>query len=104
MDWANEQHHGQLSRYGTCTSKKMEETKFEELTIKLGYPYVYTHQGNCEHLLVFRDLRYSFYTYRRDFVCHNDESFAGAGCRGCIKNGNPTLACRCASGCMNVSS
>ena len=41
----------------------MEETKFEDLKIKLGYPYVYTHQGNCEHLLIFRDLRYAFYPY-----------------------------------------
>ena len=41
----------------------MEETKFEDLKIKLGYPYVYTHQGNCEHLLIFRDLRYAFYSY-----------------------------------------
>jgi hypothetical protein len=60
MEWTNEKHKGQQPRYGVCTSKKMEETKFEDLTIKLGYPYVYTHQGNCEHLLIFRDLRYSF--------------------------------------------
>ena len=60
MDWANKKHEGRLPRFGVCTSKKMEETKFEDLTIKLGYPYVYTHQGNCEHLLIFRDLRYNF--------------------------------------------
>ena len=57
MDWANKKHHGRVPRFGVCTSKKMEETKFEDLTVKLGYPYVYTHQGNCEHLLIFRDLR-----------------------------------------------
>ncbi|XP_021940845.1 snRNA-activating protein complex subunit 3 isoform X2 [Zootermopsis nevadensis] len=35
----------------------MEKTKFEALTVRLGYPYVYQHQGNCEHLIVFSDLR-----------------------------------------------
>ncbi|XP_028392251.1 snRNA-activating protein complex subunit 3-like isoform X2 [Dendronephthya gigantea] len=57
MDWTNKKHNGELPRYGVCSSKKMEETKFEDLTIKLGYPYVFVHQGDCEHLLLFRDLR-----------------------------------------------
>jgi snRNA-activating protein complex subunit 3 len=35
----------------------MEKTKFEDLTVRLGYPYVYQHQGNCEHLIVFSDVR-----------------------------------------------
>ena len=58
MEWTNKVHKEQLPRYGVCTSKKMEETRFEDLTIKLGYPYVYAHQGNCEHIFIFRDLRY----------------------------------------------
>lgn len=57
MDWTNRKHGGQLPRYGVCNSKRMEVTRFEDLAIKLGYPYVYVHQGNCEHLLIFRDLR-----------------------------------------------
>ena len=35
----------------------MEDTKFEELKIRLGYPYYYCHQGNCEHLMIFDDMR-----------------------------------------------
>ena len=42
----------------------MEETRFEDLTIQLGYPYLYFHQGNCEHLLVFKDVR--LYDWRID--------------------------------------
>lgn len=30
---------------------------FADLTIQLGYPYLYVHQGNCEHMVVFSDLR-----------------------------------------------
>ncbi|XP_046842754.1 snRNA-activating protein complex subunit 3-like [Xenia sp. Carnegie-2017] len=56
MDWIKS-HKNEEARYGVCTSKKMEESSFEDLSIKLGYPYVYMHQGNCEHLLIFRDLR-----------------------------------------------
>ena len=35
----------------------MEETKVEDLEIRFGYPYVYVHQGQHEHLLVFTDAR-----------------------------------------------
>lgn len=35
----------------------MEETRFIDLTIQLGYPYVFVHQGECEHIIVFSDLR-----------------------------------------------
>ncbi|KAJ4433084.1 hypothetical protein ANN_15341 [Periplaneta americana] len=42
---------------GPFQTARMEDTKFEDLTVRLGYPYVYQHQGNCEHLLVFSDVR-----------------------------------------------
>lgn len=37
--------------------KTMETTKLNELTVRIGCPYLYLHQGNCEHLLVFSDIR-----------------------------------------------
>lgn len=37
--------------------KSTIDQKISDLTIRLGYPYLYVHQGNCEHLLVFSDLR-----------------------------------------------
>lgn len=42
---------------GPFTTAKMEDTKMEDLTIRLGYPYVYVHQGNHEHLFTFTDAR-----------------------------------------------
>jgi len=35
----------------------MEDTKFQDMTVRLGYPYLYQHQGNCEHLICFSDVR-----------------------------------------------
>lgn len=35
----------------------MEDTKFEDLTVRLGYPYLYQHSGNCEHLFTISDIR-----------------------------------------------
>ena len=42
---------------GPFKTALMEKTKFEDLTVRMGYPYVYQHQGNCEHLIVFSDAR-----------------------------------------------
>ncbi|XP_034949186.1 snRNA-activating protein complex subunit 3 [Chelonus insularis] len=36
---------------------KMEETRVDSLTVRFGYPWVYQHQGNCEHLIVISDAR-----------------------------------------------
>ena len=35
----------------------MSEVRVKELTLRLGQPYLFQHQGNCEHLLIFSDLR-----------------------------------------------
>lgn len=39
------------------TTAIMEETRLRDLNFKLGFPYVFQHYGNCEHLLVFSDVR-----------------------------------------------
>ncbi|XP_029012902.1 snRNA-activating protein complex subunit 3 [Betta splendens] len=36
---------------------KMEETLFADLKIKVGFPYLYCHQGDCEHLVIITDIR-----------------------------------------------
>ncbi|KAG7260988.1 hypothetical protein CRUP_016935 [Coryphaenoides rupestris] len=36
---------------------KMEDTRFVDLTIKVGFPYLYCHQGDCEHLVIITDIR-----------------------------------------------
>lgn len=35
----------------------METSSFNMIDLRLGYPYLYMHQGNCEHLIVFTDAR-----------------------------------------------
>ena len=35
----------------------MEDTKFSDLKVKVGYPYLYCHQGDCEHLVLITDIR-----------------------------------------------
>uniref|UniRef100_A0A1I7UMN3 snRNA-activating protein complex subunit 3 n=1 Tax=Caenorhabditis tropicalis TaxID=1561998 RepID=A0A1I7UMN3_9PELO len=35
----------------------MEGVKIIDLQLRLGQPYVFQHSGNCEHLLIFHDLR-----------------------------------------------
>lgn len=54
IDWAASDPAREI---GPFQSKCMESTTFADLEIRLGYPYVYQHQGKCEHLMVFTDLR-----------------------------------------------
>lgn len=42
---------------GPMTTKKMEDTYVRDLEPRLGYPYVFVHLGNCEHIVVFVDVR-----------------------------------------------
>ncbi|KAJ8336158.1 hypothetical protein SKAU_G00395010 [Synaphobranchus kaupii] len=43
--------------FPTFQTAKMEETTFRDLKIKVGYPYLYCHQGDCEHVVIFTDIR-----------------------------------------------
>ncbi|XP_028264580.1 snRNA-activating protein complex subunit 3 [Parambassis ranga] len=36
---------------------KMEDTQFVDLKVKVGFPYLYCHQGDCEHLVIITDVR-----------------------------------------------
>jgi snRNA-activating protein complex subunit 3 len=49
---------GEKNKSKIFDTKKMEDTTFLDLTIKLGKPYLYMHQGDCQHLLIFTDVRY----------------------------------------------
>lgn len=57
IDWAKDPQRRKCPGLGLFTSKRMEDVVFEDLKIKLGYPYLYCHQGNCEHVMIFTDLR-----------------------------------------------
>lgn len=38
-------------------TRSMEQSFFIDLQLKLGHPYVYRHQGICEHIIVFKNAR-----------------------------------------------
>ena len=40
-------------------SMDMNECSFNDLKVRLGCPYVFLHQGQCEHLVVFKDIRWA---------------------------------------------
>lgn len=42
---------------GELKTDSMEDTKFKDLNVRLGYPYLYQHYGNCEHLFTISDIR-----------------------------------------------
>lgn len=44
-------------KLGNFKSESMESTRIDSLSVKFGYPWVYQHQGSCEHILVFSDAR-----------------------------------------------
>lgn len=42
---------------GPVQKKSMHDTKFEDLNVRVGFPQVYRHQVNCEHVISFSDIR-----------------------------------------------
>ncbi|XP_068445295.1 snRNA-activating protein complex subunit 3 isoform X2 [Clinocottus analis] len=36
---------------------KMQDTRFVDMKVKVGFPYLYCHQGDCEHLVIITDIR-----------------------------------------------
>ncbi|XP_021365620.1 snRNA-activating protein complex subunit 3-like isoform X2 [Mizuhopecten yessoensis] len=57
--WAAEQGRG----IGPMTVQGMDDVFFLDLKVRLGQPYLYLHQGNCEHIIIFTDIR----------LFHNDD-------------------------------
>ncbi|VEN54872.1 unnamed protein product [Callosobruchus maculatus] len=51
IKWAKEKN------IGSFVSQSMENVYLKDLKLKLGYPYVYIHQGNCEHIIAFSDAK-----------------------------------------------
>ena len=43
---------------GPFKQAQMECFTFNDINFRLGYPYLYLHQGNCEHLFTISDIRY----------------------------------------------
>ncbi|XP_014661754.1 PREDICTED: snRNA-activating protein complex subunit 3-like [Priapulus caudatus] len=45
------------NQIGEMREAAMEDTQFLDLSLRVGLPYLYVHQGDCEHLIVFTDIR-----------------------------------------------
>ena len=59
IEWveSNPERLAKSPRLDHFTQADMNTTRFEQLSLRLGYPYLYCHHGNCEHGIVFTDLR-----------------------------------------------
>ncbi len=42
---------------GVFKSADMMSVRFRDLTLRVGLPYLYKHQGDCEHLVIFNEIR-----------------------------------------------
>ncbi|XP_076281531.1 proximal sequence element A Pbp49 isoform X2 [Lasioglossum baleicum] len=63
IEWA--QRRANLGPFKTAI---MEECRIDSLLLRFGFPWVYKHQGGCEHLIVFSDAR----------LINNDDTLAVA--------------------------
>ncbi|XP_078070289.1 snRNA-activating protein complex subunit 3 isoform X1 [Mustelus asterias] len=53
IEWAESHDRG----CGKFSAAKMEDYIFNDMCIKVGYPYLYCHQGDCEHVIIITDIR-----------------------------------------------
>ncbi|XP_072848193.1 snRNA-activating protein complex subunit 3 [Pogona vitticeps] len=53
IEWAESRDRG----YTNLQSTKMEDYTFNDLNVKIGFPYLYCHQGDCEHIVIITDIR-----------------------------------------------
>jgi snRNA-activating protein complex subunit 3 len=60
-----EMHEGTLNRGQQVLTKTGDicETRFIDLELHLGLPYVFIHQGGCEHLIVVEQVSYTLVSW-----------------------------------------
>ncbi|KAM9137743.1 snRNA-activating protein complex subunit 3 isoform 4-T9 [Pangshura tecta] len=54
IEWSESHDRG----YGNLQTAKMEDYTFNDLSIKIGFPYLFCHQGDCEHIIIITDIRW----------------------------------------------
>ncbi|KAI8322039.1 hypothetical protein GQ54DRAFT_297642 [Martensiomyces pterosporus] len=58
MEWASDpERQEKNSKLRGLQSRLMDGARFLDLSIRLKQPYIFVHQGDCEHVLMFTDLR-----------------------------------------------
>ncbi|CAG8461828.1 2186_t:CDS:10 [Paraglomus occultum] len=89
IDWLSRQSEETKAKLGPYRSKTMHETKFDELTIRLNQPYLFCHRGNCQHALIFRDLRLLHDGDEQDYNAYPKAVFrckiSRSKCRMCLQ-------------------
>ncbi|KAI4458855.1 snrna-activating protein complex subunit 3 [Holotrichia oblita] len=50
----------------------MDQVRLQDLNFRLAYPYIYQHRGNCEHIIIFSDVRL---IKRSDPLCRSEYPF-----------------------------
>ncbi|XP_057699465.1 snRNA-activating protein complex subunit 3 isoform X2 [Corythoichthys intestinalis] len=45
------------NKFPSYTQANMEDTTLVDLKVKVGFPYLYCHQGDCEHVVIITDVR-----------------------------------------------
>ncbi|KAF9283925.1 small nuclear RNA activating complex, polypeptide 3 [Mortierella alpina] len=64
IDWvANNPQRKLDPDFANLRKKHMHDTLIQDLSIRINHPYLLVHQGDCEHLLIFRDLRLFSHRY-----------------------------------------
>lgn len=57
LEWSRQCEVDKSPRLDRYQIADMTSTRVDQLSLRLGYPYLYCHHDNCQHLIVFNDLR-----------------------------------------------
>ncbi|XP_057262269.1 snRNA-activating protein complex subunit 3 isoform X1 [Pezoporus wallicus] len=57
IEWSESHDRG----YVNLQSDDMEDYTFNDLSLKIGFPYLFCHQGDCEHIIIITDIRLIHY-------------------------------------------
>ncbi|CAI5442838.1 unnamed protein product [Caenorhabditis angaria] len=73
------------SSVGEMHVKDMRTTRLDQLTARLGQPYVFIHQGTCEHLIVFNELSHRNESYENAVLPRHifERNFRRINCNVC---------------------
>lgn len=55
--WAKKKNLKSCARLDTFKTADMHNTRFVDLKLRLGFPYLFCHCGECEHLIIFNQIR-----------------------------------------------
>jgi len=90
IEWVNQNNRYSLKSLGVFRKGDMDAMRFKDLIIRLNYPYYYVHQGNCEHVLMFKEIRLLHSSDNQNLNCYPLQTFGARmrrrKCRVCEVN------------------